>query len=110
MFVGNLKKNSEISQRDLHTAIEEIGKVIKLDLVCQLNSNKCKGYAFATFKTTESVEMAIDGPPVYFRGRQLHFQRAKEDIVIIEDQDLAKEWAEGSEWHSTAVSSSTDLQ
>lgn len=109
VFVGNLKKNAEISELELHTAIEELGKVIKLDLVCVANTKKSKGYAFVTFKEKESAELAINGPSLYFQERDLQFQRAKEDIIIIEDQDLAKEWAEGSEWHSTAMSLSNDI-
>lgn len=61
-----------ISEQEIYNLFAQFGGLKKIDIVRDMNTQLCKGYAFLTFDSYQAAESAIftmDG--MFYRGRQL---------------------------------------
>ncbi|KAJ3675237.1 hypothetical protein LUZ60_004279 [Juncus effusus] len=60
LFVHGFGHDS--SKDELHNAFSQFGEIEECNMVCEKNSNRCKGYGFVTFKTRKSASLALKEP------------------------------------------------
>lgn len=61
-----------ITEQEIYNLFAQFGGLNKIDVVRDMNTHQCKGYAFLSFETYQAAETAIftmDG--IFYRGRQL---------------------------------------
>lgn len=68
LFIASLP--SSVSKKDMHNIFSKYGKIKRVEMVTQKDSNRCKGFAFVTYFSEEVAEQVLD-EEIYFQGRRL---------------------------------------